>query len=426
MNRRKFLLSSGGLLGLTVVGEFPGMRLLANADESLTPGGPKKFFVLIRAQLGWDVTLGLDPQIMPAGCTENDMFIEYRPEDIFSSGTLRLGPAATAMRPYASSMATVNGVFMSDSNVDHGRNLNYATAGSTNDGSASLAVDIASHSSVGRFGVIFDADLNTGDNPTVMTTTFTNLNSLANGVSLNSIRDFLASIGNGGALGKAQSTYLNGSAEIDALKSLMTARNSNSQNSGDRSYTTNNAILAASGFASGCANQAQFTISEDLDTHSDHPVRHLKGQTKVWEQVASICDAFKQTPFGSAGSNLFDHTTFMVVSEFSRTPALDGSRGKDHNPFTNSVLLMGNGIVGESSIGQSHLIPRNRTANGIPRHVSSLYNYESGKTASSKVEASQHGYEFIRPENIAATVRSILGLGSPDESLALKRIIKSV
>ena len=430
MNRRKFILSSSSLMGLMVVGEFPGMRLLARADGGpVTPGTKKKFFVLIRAQFGWDVTLGLDPQVMPAGCDENDIFIEYRPEDILSnqSGSLRLAPAAAAMMPYANSMAIINGVFMSDSNVDHGRNLNYATAGTPNDGAPSLAIDVASHSDVGRFGVIFDQDLSSGDNPTVMTTTFNNLQSLASGGSLGAIRSFLTGLGGNDAYAKAQATFLNGDKEIGELKKALAAKqaNANQNQSSSQSQSASNGFLAACGFASGCANQAQITIQENLDTHSDHPVNHMKAQTSVWTQIAAICELFKSVPVGTDGSSVFDQTTFMVVSEFSRTPALDASKGKNHNPLTNSVLLLGNGVRGGQVAGKSHLISRTRTTDGASRHVASLYNYQTGAVAQTRVEATQKEFDFIRPENIAATVRQIAGATPSDAThLPISRILK--
>jgi uncharacterized protein (DUF1501 family) len=46
----------------------------------------------------------------------------------------------------------------------------------------------------------------------------------------------------------------------------------------------------------------------------------------------------------------------VVISEFARTPALNGARGKDHNPMTNSVLFAGHGIQKGKTVRASLLI----------------------------------------------------------------------
>ncbi|MBX9767802.1 MAG: DUF1501 domain-containing protein, partial [Bdellovibrionales bacterium] len=90
-----------------------------------------------------------------------------------------------------------------------------------------------------------------------------------------------------------------------------------------------------------------------VDSHSDHLKNHKSAQYYVWERIAELFNVFKAIPYG-AGS-LFDATTFMVGSEFSRTPFLNPTNGKDHNPLTNSVLLAGHGVRGGQVIGESHL-----------------------------------------------------------------------
>ena len=43
-----------------------------------------------------------------------------------------------------------------------------------------------------------------------------------------------------------------------------------------------------------------------------------------------------------------DETTFVVMSEMGRTPALNGNEGKDHWPYT-SALVMGPGLQGSET-----------------------------------------------------------------------------
>jgi hypothetical protein len=59
----------------------------------------------------------------------------------------------------------------------------------------------------------------------------------------------------------------------------------------------------------------------------------------------------------------------MVASEFSRTPALNQFRGKDHNHLTNSVLLAGYGIKGNQQLGKSKVISRHNSPDGQSKHL---------------------------------------------------------
>ncbi len=92
------------------------------------------------------------------------------------------------------------------------------------------------------------------------------------------------------------------------------------------------------------------------------------------------------------------------MSEWSRTPALNAAKGKDHNPFTNSVLLAGRGIRGGSVVGASKLIPRKKTGTGMPDLIAAPYDYKAQKIATGP-----EGASFIYPENVIQTVGQIFG-----------------
>ena len=90
------------------------------------------------------------------------------------------------------------------------------------------------------------------------------------------------------------------------------------------------------------------------------------------------------------------------MSEFSRTPALNAAKGKDHNPMTNSALLAGYGIKGGTVAGASRLVTRRQTATGFPDHIARPYNFKTRKLATSPAGAS-----FFFPENVVQTVGKI-------------------
>ena len=95
----------------------------------------------------------------------------------------------------------------------------------------------------------------------------------------------------------------------------------------------------------------------------------------------------------------------MVISEFLRTPFLNPSKGKDHNPLTNSVSLAGRGIRGGTVVGESQLIERKRSATGVPLHMALPIHFDSGRVVK---EPGQGG--FIYPENLAMTLAAVMGV----------------
>jgi hypothetical protein len=103
-----------------------------------------------------------------------------------------------------------------------------------------------------------------------------------------------------------------------------------------------------------------------------------------------------------------------VVSEFARTPALDGARGKDHNPFTNSVLLAGRGVRGGVTVGASRLIPAALSPMQLPLHVGSPFDFAAGRPVP---EGPSRLVEPLRAENLMQTMSAIFGLG-PVEGVA--------
>ena len=120
-NRRQFLKSAGALTLFPVVNRLPS-AFAATAVES-------HFFVLFRASLGMDATLGLDPWLGEARPLETDMFVEYNKADLFPiTNQLTLGPALAPMVKHAGQFSVVNGVFMSQSDNGHFAPFNYRSA----------------------------------------------------------------------------------------------------------------------------------------------------------------------------------------------------------------------------------------------------------------------------------------------------------
>jgi hypothetical protein len=438
MKRRDFLASLNSMVLTGLSGAVPGLSLLASRSFALDAiQVPKKYFVMIRVGGGWDVTLGLDPKVHANGSEQNDMFIEYRPNDIIGSSALRLGPACGPLLPHINDIATINGIFLSDSNLGHDANLDYISTGNGLGHSADLSVELGHACGSGPFGILFNRQLKRA-NRNIMPTTIATIESLKNSINLEGLQEYMTSLKSVGEFRKSQFGLLESlpakAKLVQALDSLKTEID-RSSSQGNLSQEAKQSLIVAAAFASRSSFQAQLDLSTQLDTHSAHEGTHLSNQKMVWEVIANMFRVFKNVPLlGSDGKpmgSLFDHTTFAVVSEFARTPALNSSGGKDHNPLTNSVLLAGAGVRGGQTFGQSQLITRKNSKNGEPRHVGGLIDFSNGNCAKSKEEARQGNFQFVHPENIAATIADISGVdrnrfaSTGSDTSSIKQLIRS-
>jgi uncharacterized protein (DUF1501 family) len=160
----------------------------------------------------------------------------------------------------------------------------------------------------------------------------------------------------------------------------------------------------AAALATGAAKQGaiELPVTQPLDTHANHEKNHLEGQRSFWAGLANLLQLMSETQSGE--DSLLDHTIVMAGSEFSRTPALNTAKGKDHNPFTNSVLLAGGPIRGGETVGKSRVIPLSKSKTGMAEHYAAPFNYKEGKLAESP-----EGASFFYPENLIRTLMKAYG-----------------
>lgn len=98
----------------------------------------------------------------------------------------------------------------------------------------------------------------------------------------------------------------------------------------------------------GLTRTAMIGIPGSWDSHGDETV-----QAPAFEDFFGALDELMEhlasTP-GLATPWLIDEVTIVALSEFGRTPLLNGSGGKDHWPF-GSALLVGSGVAGGKVVG---------------------------------------------------------------------------
>jgi hypothetical protein len=401
ITRRELLRTSRNWLmasGLSTL--CPGLQLFSKtALAADLPSKADGYFVLLRTFGGMDCTLGLDPWVLPAGADEQDLFLEYREDEIVEASGLRLAPAAKALTAHAKDCLILNGVMM---RRDAGHDVDnlYLLTGAGDGKAASIPVELAFALGAGPFGVVVDG-------PVYLAGKAASITSTADLVSQGDQDKLVQFIEERLKLQLAQQ----GTPWEQAQQDLVASQESvvrfmkvlkDLQASGESIGAYH---VAAAALASGGAKQAQIEVpvpQPGLDTHGGHPGVHLGVQTSIWNFVSDVFSLFKKIPHRDG--NLFDATTFMVMSEFSRTPGLNAAKGKDHNPFTNSVLLAGRGINGGKVVGASKLIPRKQTGTELATHMAHPFNYETGTLATQPTGAS-----FFFPENLVRTIGDIFG-----------------
>lgn len=111
------------------------------------------------------------------------------------------------------------------------------------------------------------------------------------------------------------------------------------------------AALVATALKRGVAQCVSINITGGLDTHFGTQQTHANNQRVGWNALADLVTDLKASAHPSGGS-FMDHTTILVFSEFSRTPLINASGGRDHH-ITNSCMLLGKGIKHNTVFGKS-------------------------------------------------------------------------
>ena len=394
-SRRNFIKSTGLLassLWLPMV--FPGRNAFAlNSDQQ------GRFFITYYVYGGMDPTLGLDPWMMPEGCDQEDMFIEYKPDEILQAGNLRLGPACKPLLPYADRSAVINGIMMSDTDNGHDVLALYMNTGNGQGKSPHLPVELCLCSESGPYGVVTNTSPYLADRKVIVSNTKV-MSGSESAVDYIKILSKMNINPDNSAIDMAKKSILASEKVTKKFYEILGEFKKKDPNIEDR-----HTIAAA--FLSGAANQSYLaSMTGGLDTHSGHEKVHLKAQTENWEKIAQLLKFFKETPYGTQGESLLDRTTVMVTTEFSRTPALNAGKGKDHNPMTNSTVLIGRGVK-PGVYGASELISRKKSPTARSIYMANPISYKDGQVA--PTGDIPDGIDFIFPENVVMTVAEIMG-----------------
>ncbi len=110
------------------------------------------------------------------------------------------------------------------------------------------------------------------------------------------------------------------------------------------------AVKAAELFRLGLSRTAMIRIPGGYDTHGDQLGQGVM-QDNFYGVLDELFDYLSRTP-GHASEYLLDETVVVAMSEFGRTPKLNGGGGKDHWPY-GSFFVAGAGVNGNRMIGKT-------------------------------------------------------------------------
>ncbi len=86
------------------------------------------------------------------------------------------------------------------------------------------------------------------------------------------------------------------------------------------------------------------------DAHggSEHEItaNHRRNASQVDKPVAALLADLKQR-------GLLEDTLVLWLSEFGRTPMMQGDKGRNHSPYGFSIWLAGGGVSGGKALGQT-------------------------------------------------------------------------
>lgn len=394
LNRRTFMKAAAGFGGASL---FGGLPFKAFAQASLK--APDRMFVFAYFGGGWDVLLSLDPRdpavftderlaetrIRPGYNILNAQDASYSPTPIIGSGNaISFGPAIGEMAKHSDLCAVIRGINMNT--VAHEVGYRYFITGREPNGSSargsSTATEIVGQMMpkvpVGSiaYGVESYNDRYPG---------------AANALRVSSSADLLLTLAPSTTLLDSeieqQLVNMRGKkvsceADLYDTRGLVTQyRDARGQmqevlSSGlDKAFRFNlpendavraayglpangpydnargRAALTATALKRGISQCVSINITGGLDTHFGTQLTHANNQKAGWDALGLLVGDLRNTPHPSGGS-FMDRTTLMVFSEFSRTPLINASGGRDHH-ISNSCLIAGAGFKHNVVFGKS-------------------------------------------------------------------------
>ncbi len=114
------------------------------------------------------------------------------------------------------------------------------------------------------------------------------------------------------------------------------------------------AAMAVTALATGVSRVVSIRVNDGtLDTHQGNwATDQGPNQRAAFDVVAAMVEDLASRPYKDTGESWLDHTTLVLHSDFTRTPLINASGGRDHHIMGCSALIGAGikpGIIGASS-----------------------------------------------------------------------------
>jgi hypothetical protein len=341
-----------------------GMPLLTpNAlGASVALPADAQFFVFVQIYGAWDPCLAFDPKDRESRLSNGSIAFDqpYAFEEVQTYGQIPLAPDGAILGQFADRLAIVNGV---DMELDNGHSPAIVMTGSPQGSSSkpfiqSLVADrhpYVSKCMIPHLYASYDGFFPKGT-AAEKTITISSMDAhrvlFANGGGADLSRaeafTMLAADTFTGSDRRTINRYTRALSQATLTRQILDQTGASSEPPSDIDKYGD---FAASLFKSGIVGSLTWSLGESyvFDTHSLHYENHqLKA---ALSDIANFAIRLGQTKL-SEGTTVLDRTTFVIAAEYARTPRLNGSRGKDHNIETNSLVFMGHnvrpGVFGKS------------------------------------------------------------------------------
>ena len=108
--------------------------------------------------------------------------------------------------------------------------------------------------------------------------------------------------------------------------------------------------MAADALAMGISRCVTIATGYGWDTHTQNDTTQASNFESLFSGLLSLMESLRTSP-GETTESLADETVVVVLSEMGRTPQLNASDGKDHWPYT-CTMVTGPNIVGDRVYGE--------------------------------------------------------------------------
>lgn len=273
-----------------------------------------KNLIYVHFDSGWDVTLGVDPQIKNLPLSDTALFLGYRADEILQIENLRLGPAAHLLKSYALNSIVINGVSMLG-NVSHEECRRWTQTGILERRTGGMPAMMAQSRSDDQLAQVVSGQ--GGLEEGRFSVSPVNPYSLRNfvNVTASESEDFLEPDSIIAQSQKLLNRYgvqlahvINQNSEI---KEMLVNGNT---------FESTQAAIALC-FQTGYARSAVVPLmpgQNSLDTHTNHAREHLPAQKDCFEQLLSLVSFLQKIPAQKGSHSLYDETLIVVSSDFSR------------------------------------------------------------------------------------------------------------